>query len=81
MKVLTDLDGYDVDADGADKNLDSLTSVQVIWVRFVCPIKSLFKSQTRNFTCTKCRYHVKIILKSMAKRFLKCEINVGFNLS
>ena len=30
MKVLTDLDGYDVDGDGGDKNLDSLTSVQVI---------------------------------------------------
>ncbi len=31
MKVLTDLDGYDVDSDGADKNLDSLTSVQVLF--------------------------------------------------
>ena len=29
MKVLTDLDGYDVDAESGDKNLDSLTSVQV----------------------------------------------------
>jgi len=29
MKVLTDLDGYDVDGENGDKNLDSLTSVQV----------------------------------------------------
>ena len=29
MKVLTDLDGYDVDGESGDKNLDSLTSVQV----------------------------------------------------
>ena len=29
MKVLTAMDGYDVDAETGDKNLDSLTSVQV----------------------------------------------------
>jgi hypothetical protein len=40
MKVLTDLDGYDVDVDGGDKNLDSLTSVQVILFCFISPLFS-----------------------------------------